>query len=450
MGREAEPEVHWSEGMLLRPQHFQALARHIASRVGDALTASHPFGWGIRHLEIAEAGVENFEFAVLRADIVFADGTVLLVPGNGEVASRSFKDQLDRARGPLLVYLGLRDVTERVCDAASGRFQVVTESRVDENSGDSPREIALRRLRAALFFGSEDRSGFACVPIATVERRAAEQPVPILSPEYCPPLLRLQSDRKVLNLLRELDQALTNKNRALAEQIKGKRISFSSDTGGDSEALFKLQVINGALLPYRQIASEGSLHPYDAYLLLLRLAGELAIFAEERVPKELPLYQHENALPCFRAAASEIHRLLNAMVPMTFAQRAFQKNVEFPGALVADLDPSWVNADSDLYVGIDCAAGEPYVLEKVRPRVTLKLVEPGAVARVAKERLPGIRFERVARVPAELPNRSDCFYFQCDRKDADFAGVAASRKMALTGDATRDDKLRFSLFVIPR
>jgi predicted component of type VI protein secretion system len=37
------PEVHWSEGMFLRPQHFQMFSRQLGGMVADVWRRTKPF-----------------------------------------------------------------------------------------------------------------------------------------------------------------------------------------------------------------------------------------------------------------------------------------------------------------------------------------------------------------------------------------------------------------------
>ena len=43
-------KVIWSEGMFLRPQHFQQQDRHIETLVRQSCAPLRPYGWGVAHL----------------------------------------------------------------------------------------------------------------------------------------------------------------------------------------------------------------------------------------------------------------------------------------------------------------------------------------------------------------------------------------------------------------
>ena len=45
--------VHWSEGMFLRPQHFQAADRHWSELIATSDRWSNPYSYGVWHVEIS-------------------------------------------------------------------------------------------------------------------------------------------------------------------------------------------------------------------------------------------------------------------------------------------------------------------------------------------------------------------------------------------------------------
>ena len=68
-------EIHWSEGMFLRPHHLQANQRRMETVVSAGFDAVRPFGWGFTHLEIAKEPLENATIRLDRCAARLKDGT---------------------------------------------------------------------------------------------------------------------------------------------------------------------------------------------------------------------------------------------------------------------------------------------------------------------------------------------------------------------------------------
>src|SRR5512134_1664053 len=73
-------KVVWSEGMFLRPQHFQQQDRYHEHQVGLSLLAQRPYAWGLVTLEIDRGLLEAGKFLVPSCRAVMPDGSLFNVP----------------------------------------------------------------------------------------------------------------------------------------------------------------------------------------------------------------------------------------------------------------------------------------------------------------------------------------------------------------------------------
>ncbi len=69
--------VAWTEGMFLRPQHFQHHDLYVEERLRYHLDRMHPFHWGVRELKVNEDALAEHGFEVLQLDGVLPDGTIV-------------------------------------------------------------------------------------------------------------------------------------------------------------------------------------------------------------------------------------------------------------------------------------------------------------------------------------------------------------------------------------
>ena len=176
------PEVHWSEGQFLRPHHLQAAFRQAETARSSATEAVHPYGWGFLSVDLAHDAIENGLVDIRACELRLQDGTFVKVPENCTIDPREFKKKLDKTTGALAIYFGVPEVqTVRAnvqdpgaeLDGRNPRYAIDLTERYDENTGENPQSIEVRRLRGALFLGDEDRAGFECVRLGQIERSAA-------------------------------------------------------------------------------------------------------------------------------------------------------------------------------------------------------------------------------------------------------------------------------------
>lgn len=71
-------KVVWTEGMFLRPHHFQQSESYLLSQVRYWGTAQRPYMWGLLHIEFDEAMLRHGIIALNSASGILPDGTPFL------------------------------------------------------------------------------------------------------------------------------------------------------------------------------------------------------------------------------------------------------------------------------------------------------------------------------------------------------------------------------------
>ena len=100
-------EIHWSEGMFLRPHHLQAAQRWMETVVGTGFDSLRPFSWGFVQLDVADEPLENFTLRLDGCTARMKDGTWIRIPENTQVEPLNFQKQLEASEGVLEVLLGI-------------------------------------------------------------------------------------------------------------------------------------------------------------------------------------------------------------------------------------------------------------------------------------------------------------------------------------------------------
>ena len=96
--------VAWSEGLFLRPQHFQQQERYFDYSRQQQLAMQLPFGFGVRRLSIDHQCLKFGQFGLSHLEAVLSDGTVLQLP---EVEALPSPRQIDKSCRDQQIYLCL-------------------------------------------------------------------------------------------------------------------------------------------------------------------------------------------------------------------------------------------------------------------------------------------------------------------------------------------------------
>ncbi|HTF90223.1 MAG TPA: type VI secretion system baseplate subunit TssK [Planctomycetota bacterium] len=413
MSSSRPPSVLWREGMLLCPQHLQAFARELNGRLiaGDA--ASQAGSFGALALRIDEKALERDVFLLIEGEFLMRDGTWLALPGNAAVEQREFGEHFTEAE--LQVYLGVQAVQANVPqigseEGRSYRHGVEVEGVPDENQRDAYKELEFKRLRARLFFGEEDRSGFETLPIARLVRRGEPQAHSALSDSWIGPVLSCGASAALVAALVDLASRARSNARDLAARVPALAKLSSVERGADIAGMLKLQALNPCVASLEHLAKNPSLHPYYAYLELARTAGNLAVFSPDRVVPEVPAYDHAEPFAGFSEVLEQVRNLLAAEVAVPYDTAEFQRDEQREGIFECTFPDHWAERNALFHMAIEMDKSPEETAELVGACV--KLIPPSDADRVIQGVVPGIELEHERNAPTSFPKRDGLHFFR--------------------------------------
>ena len=434
--------------MFLRPQHFQMFSRQLGGMVADVWRRTQPFLWGFSDLEIAEDALETFSFGLRRCEAVLRDGTWVQFPTNLRVNPRDFKDALNASGGRLPVYLAiplLRDGEANTAGLDGGggldlRYQVEAVEAADENSGGPTRPIEIRKLSGRLLFGDESLEGYETLPVGLLQRAGYGSNTPVLALDFIPPLLSIAARPALVKLGESVLHRVEAKHRYLRAEVAEGRIVLDTEGTGGWQPVFKLQIVGSFLHVLKQLTASPGVHPFQLYLELTRLAGELSIFEDESDVLNVPLYDHDRLGECFHAIAYILERLLERILSGRFIRVEFMPEGDL---LVARLRDEWLTREAVIYLCIESDLSDRELLTRIE---TAKIGTSSDLPLLKRRRLFGLDIELLKRTPGGLPARDNLHYFSIAKEGPYWEGVARAREMAISGGI--DSRLRFSLFIV--
>ena len=430
-------KVVWSEGLFLRPHHFQQQERYLEALLERRLRASLAYGWGFEQLVIDTAALAMGKLQLASASGVLPDGTPFAFPG-ADAAPLALDVQAGAQ--DTLVYLAVALARPGMpsvwLDSPSQAPALMRYVAADAELGDSvagfgeAATIQVGQLVLRLV-AAEARSGaLAAMPVARVSERRSDGQV-VLDPGHVPPMLSAGASPVLESCLRELIGKLRQRIEAAAAVIEQ-----ASGRGGVSEIaeflMLQAHSRHGALLEH--LARVPRLHPERLYAALLQLAGDLSVFAPERRlgSPGLEAYAHDDLQATFQPLMARLRYLLSlgmerSAVQVPLHERRF-------GVRVA------IVQDRELLRGASfvLAANAQLPAEMLRQRLP-KQIKIGPVERLkdlVNLALPGIELRALPVVPRQIPFHAGYSYFELERGGELWTMLEQSGSLGLhlTGD----------------
>ena len=409
--------VVWSEGLFLRPQHFQQQARYLERYVEGRARELRAHSWGFTELEIERDLLAIGKLGLRRAAGVFPDGTPFCMPDDDPLPpplelTAQVRDQR------VFVALALRKEGAREADRrdqveALVRFHAQDfEARDITSESSAAATLEVAALRTRLLLAAEPREDFACIPLAHIQECRPDRLV-VLDERFIPTVLNTHQSARLATFMTELEGLLHQRGDALAVR------AVASGRGGAAEIadFLMLQAVNRYEPVVSHLVANRFAHPEDFYRLCLEIAGDLAtLTSNTRRPAKVATYQHEDLRATYDPVVAALRAALSVVleqnaVPIPLEKKRF--NI-FVGV---------VN-DKTLFdtAAFVLAARADVPAENIRrnfpPQVTIATVEN--VAKLVNDHLPGVPLQPLAVVPRQIPFHAGFVYFELERNDQRF------------------------------
>lgn len=403
-------KVVWSEGLFLRPQHFQQQDRHAEWRVEAHRHQLQANAWGFSSIELDEAALAIGKVVLRSASGILPDGTPFDFPAAHD-GPAAFDFPADAKDALVVLALPLSRALMPDCsidgDDALARYSVADALLPDAAGGGGAAEIVqVGRPRLEIGLASEFSDAFVRLGIVRITERRPDGTL-LLDRGYIPPVLACSASPQLTVMLREVLGLLGQRGEALAARIS------QAGTGGVAEIadfLFLLSV-NRHLPMVAHLEQLRPLHPERLYSQLLMLMGELAsLTAADRQPPMLPAYRHDALQDSFDPLMREIRRSLSAILEQNAVQIPLQDHHQ--GRYVG------VVADRGLLrqAGFVLAVGAQMPAEIVRTRfpTQAKLGPVEKIRELVNLQLPGIALRPLPVAPRQIPFHAGYTYFEID------------------------------------
>lgn len=405
--------VVWSEGLFIKPQHFQQQQRSLEGLVDTRLRAVSNYLYGFLSLELNKEFLTFGRLAISRASGVMPDGIAFHLPED-DVAPTPLEIN-DATVVNQIVYLALPLASDGVGEIGwpdeklPSRYQLYKRSLRDLHSreGDTT-ELDMARVSPRLLLEQEDRSDCVCLAVARIIEKRPDGSL-ILDEDFVPTLLNIQAAPELQRFVSEMSGLMRERARNIAL-----RLATPNQAGvADVSDFMLLQVLNSAQPRFQHLSRLGQLHPERLFDAMHEIACQIATFTDEsRLPPESPAYDHDHPEKAFRFLMSFLRQSLSTVLEPRAV--AIQLQTRRYGLQVATVSDQTLLESAEFIVAV--RANMP------NERLRKLFVQQTKVASVERIRdlislqLPGVPLEQLPVAPRELPYHAGYSYFQLDRQ----------------------------------
>ncbi|OOE44846.1 type VI secretion system-associated protein [Salinivibrio kushneri] len=432
----ARNRVIWSEGLFIKPQHFQQHQRYSEYLLEERLTSVSKYLYGISELSLNPEYLAFGRIAIERAVGVMPDGTTFRIPQEDVMP-----DALEIEDGSLsnqLVYLAIPLRSESIMEVnwpeekGSGRYESrrIDVRDVQSVQGDTT-TLDVSPVHLQLMLEKEDRSAYAAIPIARISEKRPDGSV-VLDQDFIPCHFNVAGNATLHRFINEMAGLMQERAKNIAQ-----RISSPSQGGvADVSDFMLLHSLNRLYPQMKHLASLGSLHPERLYECLSSICGELATFTDEsRLAPAMPAYNHDMPGDAFWPVIRFLRQSLSVVLePRAVSIQLDKRNY---GLMVAPIQDPQLMESAEFIVAVK--ARMP--LDELRRLFTqqTKVSSVEKIRELISLQLPGIPLIPLPVAPRQLPYHAGYTYYQLDKESAAWSMLANSSGFAFHVAAAFED-----------
>lgn len=336
--RDLPDAIQWHEGMLLAPQHFQQANSRLEGLLAYHTAAAAPFHWGIRTLDLDTEKLVAGVFWVRRLEAVMPDGLLVTHyaddPGEISLDLTPYTDAMRHQHFTIHLAVAASVDSMSAVSGEMARYDSTTgRGVVDSNTGRGELAIPRLRPRLRLLVTDEVPKKFVSIPLAKVHH--GNESFALLPFE--PPRLEVPIASAIGKTCQDISQRLRAKAVFLAEQAHSSMVSERQALLLETQQMVSSLV--AALPPFEALLNTNRTHPFQLYLALCALVGQVASVGHSLLPPILDPYDHNDAAKAFEAARSYLYQALDEGVNETYLGIPFRWE---DGAFQTFFEEAWL------------------------------------------------------------------------------------------------------------
>lgn len=426
--------VHWHEGLFLQPHHLQWMQRQAFEAQASDRRLAWAYPYGVVEARLSADALENLIVRFEKLRVVLPSGVEVNFPDAAELPALDIKPIFKASSQPFTIALAVPhwsptggNTVELGTGGSAGKsvladdirakmkrvFTVSEIPRPDENTGENPQPVLVRKINARLLLDQDDRTDLEVLPLLKIVHGVGgkDGDLPRMDAAYVPACMTLAAWPTLRDNVRDLVNQVEARRKELVVQLT--RGGFSLDTlrGTQFEQILRLTTLNRFSGSLPSLITAPGVPPFNVYLQLRELLGELAALRPDRDLFEVARYDHDNPAPAFSEIAERIRLLLGEKVEKSYLQVDFKRD---GGVFAADITDEHLTKPNDYFLGIKTRQDS---------RSVAKLVEDGDQFKMMswsmRDRLVyGVKLTEERHPPTQLPAAVDLHYYRLMRADS--------------------------------
>lgn len=422
-------KVIWTEGMFLRPQHFQQQDRNVQTWIESRCGGLGHFTWGISELDIDEQLLTLGKFSITSCQGIFPDGTPFNIPEHHPAPEPlnipiEIKDQLLYLVLPVN-RIASREVSSENNDDELSRYKL-QEIEVRDIHTDS--EIINATIQSAelctqIRLSSDKLDAYVVIPIARVIERKSDKQV-ILDKKFIPTSLYCSASTQLSSYIDEINGIMNHRGEALAQRL------VSPGAGGASEIIdfLLLQIINRYQPLFNHFVTLSKLHPEALFQVLIQVTGELSTMTKTgHRPEAFPLYDHENLSGSFEPVLLSLRQALSWVSESRAIPIPLEKYKH--GIETASIHDPELLQSAEFVLAVSAQLPTAKIQANFPRQITIATVEK--LRDLVMSQVPGIQLHALAAAPRQIPYHKGKTYFELEKNNVLWKELEQSGSLAL-------------------
>lgn len=408
-------KIIWSDGLFVKPHHFQQQTRYLENLSHQMNSGSDPHVFGFTSLTVNTELLSLSKVALVEATGVMPDGTVFSIPESD--VSPAVLDISEGFTANEIVYLCLPltiDGGVEVQETESSNAKIAARFIADKISfrdntvhAGELSEVKIARAKPILMLGSEDLSAYSKLAVAKIIEKRSDGAL-ILENNFYPTMFSISSAPPLRQFLSELTDGVEQRSIMIASRI-GK-----PDQNGvaDVSDFLLLQALNriGPLL--KHYARMPVLHPRFVYELLIQIIGELSTFLSDRkCAPDLPIYNHELPELCWPEVTQNLRQLVSATLVANAVPIPHERKLH--GYIIAPVPEKELVQNSEFVLAVKANVTQQRLHRDFAAQSKVSSIEK--IRELVGKQLPGIPINLMPVAPRQLPYHAGYSYFALDK-----------------------------------
>lgn len=405
-------KVVWTEGMFLRPHHFQRTESYLLNHVREWGALQRSYLWGFLYFELDEAMLRQGCIALSYASGLLPDGTFFHIRDyhNGPVPLK-ITDNIADEKVVLALPVsrgGREEVIFSEEKASLARF-IAFEQEVEDDNAMSVggATVQFGRLRLTLMLEKDLTAEWIAIGVACVKEKRTDNHVR-LDNNYIPPMLNANSSPQLHSMINDLHGLLIQRS----QQIGGRLRQPGRFNTSELIEFTLLSLVNRYLGTLSHLKTLPLLHPEVLWRSWLPFANELTTWMPQQTAEcVLPVYNHDDLALCF----SKLMFMLRQGLSLVMEDNAIQLPLHerSHGLNIATVPETSMVREFSFVLAIKANVPSEYLLTHFPSQ--MKVAPVSKIRDLVQLQLPGIKLRAMPVAPPQIPWHAGYSYFELEK-----------------------------------